>query len=704
MSLFIAIFIFLGVTLILALGAGKRFTRVLHVCAGWIAAVLAIATGVGALVGWIGFHAAVPFSILGNMHFALDPVRGGFIIVAAGVYAATLTFVTTSTERYPSRRATLFLSLYTLLFAAMLGILVSGDVISFIFTWEIMSLALWGLISFRIRSIQRWKASLRTIAFSEAGVIAGLAGLLLLAAGAGSTQLSVIAARVMDIPPAIRWVGFLLTFYGFGVKTGIIPVNVWMNDGYVAAPPAVRALFSGATLNLGVFALWIIDGPIAIHTPWMGLIVLVTGAITALLGIIYALTSHDLDKVLAQSSIENLGIVVAALGAGFAFVALGHPLLGGIALVAGLYHMVNHSVYKTALFLGAGAIDRATGTHDLDRLGGLMHRMPLLATVFLLAALAIAALPPFGGFVSEWLLLESLLRVVQVAAVPVRVTFALSGAMLALTAGLALTCFVMVAGTALLGPARSREAREAGRGVRSASWPMLVLVVLSFGLGVLATGFIPLLGGLVKPLAGADPSAILVPTFFGTGAGLPAGLVGALDTIGAGVGRGLLPLRGLVVLHSGGMATPVVFAMSMGLAALVIGLLLALVWVLVHFGTRRRKVVWRRAWNGGLRVLRPEMNYTATGFAAPVRVLFDTLLRPTVNERASRQGAFTTGVVHRMRLVNISERFIQAPLVTWALAISRVLARMHHGRSSLYAGYIMGMLLVALLAAAAVLR
>ncbi len=696
--MYVAAFIALGIATLLAFIPYPRVRAWLVGTCFVVVSGFVAAAGLMALLGHSWGSTAGPLALLEWLSFGLDPFRGFFLIVTAVVFATAIPLVVHDVMTYTRRRAGAFLTLIALLYAAMLAFFAATSVVSFVFAWEIAALAIWALVTFDYRLKGPVAAGYLTLALSEVGTLAGMAGLFLLAAWSGSLQLHVLGKMGASLSAAPLWAPFLLTFFGFGVKAGIIPVNAWLPEAHGSAPRSVSPILSGATLNLGVFALWIIDGPIATSHPRMALLVLVVGAATALTGIIYALTEHDLKRLLAQSSIENLGIVVAALGAGFAFVALGHPLLGGIALVAGLYHMVNHSVYKTALFLGAGAIDRATGTHDLDRLGGLMHRMPLLATVFLLAALAIAALPPFGGFVSEWLLLESLLRVVQVAAVPVRVTFALSGAMLALTAGLALTCFVMVAGTALLGPARSREAREAGRGVRSASWPMLVLVVLSFGLGVLATGFIPLLGGLVKPLAGADPSAILVPTFFGTGAGLPAGLVGALDTIGAGVGRGLLPLRGLVVLHSGGMATPVVFAMSMGLAALVIGLLLALVWVLVHFGTRRRKVVWRRAWNGGLRVLRPEMNYTATGFAAPVRVLFDTLLRPTVNERDSRQGAFTTGVVYRMQMVNVSNRIFLWPVRHAAEAIAHRLARLHHGTVTLYAAWILAVLLAALVA------
>ena len=157
------------------------------------------------------------------------------------------------------------------------------------------------------------------------------------------------------------------------IQTGILPVNIWMPAAYAAAPRALTPLFSGATLNLGIFTLLIVDGPLAVHNVSTALVVLVTGTLTALVGIVYALVERDITRLLTQSSIENLGIVVAALGAGFAFAALGKPIPAGMAMIAGLYHMTNHSAFKTMLFLGASGVRDAAGGDEMDRLGGLMR-------------------------------------------------------------------------------------------------------------------------------------------------------------------------------------------------------------------------------------------------------------------------------------------------------------------------------------------
>jgi len=325
-----------------------------------------------------------------------------------------------------------------------------------------------------------------------------------------------------------------------------------------------------------------------------------------------------------------------------------------------------------------------------------MRRMPWFATAFLIGALAIAALPPFNGFVSEWLLLESLLRVVEVASHPVRAVFALSGALLALTAGLALTCFVMLAGSALLGRPRS-AAVDAALVSLSTSVPMWLLVVACFGLGVLATAVIPVLGDLVRPLAGANPTAALVPAFFGTPHGLPAGLAADLSRIGVEVGRGVLPLRSLVVAHSGGAATPVIFAMSTALAFAVISLLLMSIWSMTSLLRRQRarRVV---AWDAGLARLQPRMGYTATAFAAPVRVLFGSVLRPVVREHQHSQGSFRIGLERETHVVHLVDRLFLHPISAAVKALGRSLAALHQGAVTRYATWVLAALLAALLA------
>lgn len=681
----------------------RQVQRAGFLAGGWVAALLVLTGAAQTLIDGVSvtFTPAV-LAILPGFGFALDPLRAFFLAIAAVVYGLSAAFVVRDASSYPPARMRLVFGFTTLLFAAMLAVLLATGVTSLMFAWEVMSLALAALVFLGGRSPRTTRAGLVTLAFSETGALAALAGLLVLAAAAHTLSLSGIAAAAPRLPRGVLWAGFLLTFFGFGVKTGILPVNAWMSEGYAAAPRGVLPIFSGATLNLGVFTLWVIDGPLASQVPDMALVVLATGALTAIIGIMYTFASHSLTRLLTQSSIENLGIVVAAFGAGFAFAAMEHPALAGLALVAGLYHMLNHSAYKTLLFLGSGAIGETAGD-DLDRLGGLMRRVPAFGTLFLLGAFAIAALPPFNGFVSEWLVLESLLRVVELGPIPVRIVFALSGALLALTAGLAVTCFVMLAASALLGLPRSHEAAAVTGMPPSATVPMGVLVMVCFALAMLATGVIPILGRFAADLTNVDPTGALVPEFFGHVQELPQDVTQALTQLGAEVGRGVLPLRGLVVLHAGTGGGPIMFAMSTALSFAVIALLLLLVWLFARGLRRHRRVAQRVPWDAGLARIRPEMTYTATTFAAPVRVLFHAVFNPEVAREEERQGAFLTAMSHREVRVHLVDRLLVNPLLAALQAAARLIARMHHGRVTVYATYVLMSLVAAMLAAAATL-
>lgn len=665
----------------------------------WAAVLLVFIAGAPVMAAGTS-ESVIPgaLAILPGFDFALDPLRAFFLIIAAGVYAVSAPFLLRDVRARPRPR--LVLTVTVLLFAAMLTVLIAAGVTSLMFGWEVMSLSLATLVFLGREHRIEVRAGLMTLAFSEAGALAALAGLLVLAGAAGTLSLAGIAAAAPQFSTGVVWAGFLLTFFGFGVKTAIMPVNGWMTDAYTAAPRGVLPLFSGATLNLGVFTLWVIDGPLASHALWPALVVLVVGALTALLGIMYALTESDMTRLLTRSSIENLGVVVAALGAGFAFAAMQRPVLAGLASIAGLYHMLNHSAYKTLLFIGAGGIGDAAGHDDMNRLGGLLRRAPWFGTVFLLGCFAIAALPPFNGFVSEWLTLQSLLRIVEVAPVPVRIVFGLCGAALALTAGLAVTCFAMLATSTLLGLPRSREAAGVPRMPPSVTAPMAVLIVVCFGLGVWATGVIPVLGRIAAPLLGTDATAALVPAFFGHASSLAAGVVHDLSQLGAQLGRGWLPLRGLVVLHSDAPRAGVVYAMSTALTFAVLACMLLVVWVLARVLRRRRRVTHRAPWNGGIPRLRPEMAYTPTTFAAPVRVLFDAVFDPEVARQEQRQGAFLTARQHHVVHVHLFDRLLVNPLMTGMQATAGWLARMHRGKVTVYAAYVLASFVAVMLAAA----
>jgi hydrogenase-4 component B len=460
-------------------------------------------------------------------------------------------------------------------------------------------------------------------------------------------------------------------------------------------------VLAGATLNLGLYGIFRVNAdllPASSLEP--GLVALVIGTLSAWVGILYATTDNDLKTLLGHSSIENAGIVTAGFGAGFIFTAAGTPELAAIAFLVALYHLVNHSLYKTLLFIGTGVVEHSAGTRDLDRLGGLIRRMPWTALGVLAGVLSIAALPPFNGFVSEWLTLQTFLRSAELSSIGVKIVFALCGAGLALTAALAVTCFAKLFAMGFLGMSRSPEAEQASETTSPALVSIAILATLCLLLGVLPTYVIGALDHAVQPITQRSAAAELVPPFFADSPGheaLPPAFAGEFHDLGAQVGQGIAPGPGLVILHRGGTANPVVFAASPTYLILVLAGLLVLVFLVVRGTVARRRTVARRVcWDGGIRRLLPEMSYTATGFSNPVRVIFDAIFRPTIVEDTRETVAehFRTAIRREAETVHIVDRLVLNPARKLTLGVALTLARMHHGRLNAYVSYAILSLLV----------
>ncbi|HXQ22711.1 MAG TPA: proton-conducting transporter membrane subunit, partial [Candidatus Acidoferrales bacterium] len=318
---------------------------------------------------------------IGTLTVSLDRLSGLFLLVAAIVVLASSIFSVSYLERYLEHYSLkAFSAWYLLLFASIVLILVADDALLFLLAWEAMSISSYLLVNFENERDESSRAAFLMLAMGEVGFVAVVVALLYLAANAGSLEFTALKAASVNLGPAARWLVFLLTFFGFGVKAGLVPINGWLPRAHPAAPANVSAILSGAILNLGLYGIVRVNlDLVPVHAVSAGLVVLVVGTISALVGILYATIEDDLKAMLAHSSIENIGIVTTGLGAGLIFTAYGRPALAGIAFIAAFYHMVNHSAYKTLLFLGAGTVDDRTGTRDLNRLGGLIRAMPWTA-------------------------------------------------------------------------------------------------------------------------------------------------------------------------------------------------------------------------------------------------------------------------------------------------------------------------------------
>ncbi len=559
--------------------------------AGYLAAALLGLGGAGAglagVLGWT-WRAALPAVLpLGGIALEMDPLGGLFVALVAGAAVpASLAGLEHAREDRHGGLA------YLGFIGAMIALPLAANVLTFLLAWELMSLASYALVLQGGRSRESVRAAWVYAVMTHAGLGCLLAGMLLVGAWTGGFAFADWRAAAPGLAPGARGVAFALLGLGFAAKAGVIPLHVWLPLAHPAAPAHVSALMSGVMIKLGVYGLlragldWLGGGP-----AWWGVTVMLAGTVSALVGVLYALVDHDLKRLLAFHSIENVGIILIGLGAGMTFRAAGRPDLGVLGVAAGLYHTLNHAAFKALLFLAAGAVLHGTGTRNMEELGGLIKRMPWTAAAFLVGSVAIAGLPPLNGFVSEWLTFQTLLQNLAVPRVGLNLAFTLALAGLALTAGLALACFVKAFGITFLALPRSTAAagaREAGRPLRGA---MTLLALACVALGLAPTLVLPVLARVAVPLAGASA---------------PPPLGGALT------------LR--VSDDFASLSTPVVAA---ALALAVVVPLAALTAV----GVGRRQRI-SETWGCGRLVQTARMEYTATAFANPFKRVFDFFYRP----------------------------------------------------------------------------
>jgi formate hydrogenlyase subunit 3/multisubunit Na+/H+ antiporter MnhD subunit len=538
----------------------------------------------------IVLHAATLLPLTGT-DVVLTPLGALFVLLVVLVaLPASLHAVGYARHGLDSRLAAGVLPLFVM---TMLFVPQAGSVATFMVLWELMALTSLLLVLVdharrdAVRSAGAWYATL-----THVGATSILIAFLLLAAHAPGQTFAVISLHAHRLSGWTRGLAFMLAVVGFGSKAGAVPFHVWLPKAHPEAPSPVSALMSGAMVALGVYGI-ILTGDVLLGggPAWWWLVVTALGVISALFGSLHAASSTDLKRLLAYSTTDNMGLVLLALGASGLFTATAHSQLAELGLVAALVLLVNHAAIKGALFLSAGSIQDATGTRDLDQLGGLVRRMPQSGALFLVAAAAICALPPLNGFIGEWLLFQSLLHGVGIGSTAGDVAIPTALAAMALTAGLTIVAFVKATGIGLLGRPRSTAAAEA----TEVAWPMRVgvglLAAVCVVLGVLPVVVIP---AAERAASSALPGASTTP------------LAGALDLALAGA-RGVL--------------APVALTSALVVAILVIvGLRRVL--------ARRPAPRVTEAWGCGRELQTSRMQYTAASFAEPVQRVFDDVLRP----------------------------------------------------------------------------
>src|SRR5690242_11789881 len=432
-------------------------------------------------------------------HFRIDALAAFFLTVInlGGAAASLFAFGYGQDEQTPGR----VLPFFPAYLAGMNLVVLADDAFSFLVAWEFMSLTSWALVVAHHQKQENLRAGYVYLLMASFGTLALLFAFGLLAGANGDYQFDAI--RASHPSAALAALVLILAILGAGSKAGVVPLHVWLPLAHPAAPSHVSALMSGVMTKVAVYGfVRIVFDLLGTPVWWWSLLVLAIGGITAVMGVLYALMEHDLKRLLAYHTVENIGIIYIGLGLALAFKAHGMAAPAALALTAGLFHVFNHSVFKSLLFFGAGAVLSASGERDMEHLGGLIHRMPQTAFVFLVGCVAISALPPLNGFVSEWLTFQAILLSPQLPSWGLKFLVPAVGALLALSAALAAACFVKAFGISFLGRPRTSVVATAPEADGFSLGAMFGFAALCFVAGILPGLFIDALAPAVHDLIG----------------------------------------------------------------------------------------------------------------------------------------------------------------------------------------------------------
>jgi formate hydrogenlyase subunit 3/multisubunit Na+/H+ antiporter MnhD subunit len=554
-------------------------------------------------------------------------------------------------------------ALLNVFIASMCLVPAADNVGTFLFAWEVMALSSYLLVVSDPEQQDASTAGLWYVAMTHAGFLALLAAFILLGQG-GSWEFPALHATAAVLTPAARVAVFILAAAAFGSKAGLVPLHVWLPRAHPAAPSHVSALMSAAMVNLGVYGIArVVFDLLPPGPPWWGGVLLTVGVITALTGVLYSVAETHLKRVLAYSTVENLGLVFIALGFGLLMRGYGYGPLASMGLVAALLHTVNHAVFKSLLFLSAGSVVHGAGHASMEAFGGLIKRMPLTATLSLIGALALAGLPPLNGFPSEWLTFQVLVAGAQHTAPALAILLPLALAGVALVAGLAAVSGVRLFGITFLALPRSEGARHAHECTAIMIAAMAVPAAACIALGVAPTIVLPELSRIVSDL------------------GQPAG---SLST-GLSLSVPLVSSR----MWGAGIALLVV---TVGLAAAAV----------VRLTGRRRTVRVGAAWNCGRIAQSARSEYTAAAFAEPLKRIFTGFYRPTQEVTVDvhpESRYFVRAIRLRADLAPWIEQTLYEPLLRVTRAASNRMGLLHSGSIHFYLALLPGALLMLLLIA-----
>jgi hydrogenase-4 component B len=506
-------------------------------------------------------------------------------------------------------------------------------------SWEIMSLSSFFLVIYDHTSAENRKAGYLYFVFSHVGAMFILAAFGILYGHSGSFLFS----SGSSIPDSAKIMVLILSFIGFGSKAGVFPFHVWLPHAHPAAPSHISAVMSGVMIKTGIYSIVRLYASLGLHTPLFGEIVLVAGMISGILGVVYALGQHDLKRLLAYHSVENIGIILIGIGIGMLGVSSGNPIMAVLGFSGGLLHVLNHAIFKSLLFMGAGMVIQKTGTRTIDMLGGLLKKMKITGLTFLVGSLAISGLPPFNGFVSEFFIYLGGFRGVALDKT-VFVLSIMAIISLAIIGGLALACFTKVVGVVFQGEPRSPGALAVDEKGPAMLAPMLILAAICVIIGVFPQMFIVL----------------------------------ALKAIPvSGLGYGRIPMEPFIRMTG-----------NITLAATIFFVILLVLIVLRLVLYRGKTIGSAGTWGCGFTQPTTKMQYTGTSYAASILAFFRPAA-PLQEDHPAIHGRFPQKTHYRSHVDDIAEIHMARVVVNPVLWMFDRLRWIQHGDIHLYIGYIL---------------
>ena len=634
----------------------------------------------GTLGGILGLAAAAPillsgtvatYSAIGLFPFTqfvvrFDPLAALMVGVISLLVTVCSLYSIAYVREYIGRGAWVMCFFMNTFIASMVALVVMDNALYFLIFFELMSLASYFLVVFD-QNNESVSAGFLYFLIAHAGSILIMAAFFILYSYSGSMNFADF--RLVKLPGHTASLVFVLAFLGFGAKAGMVPLHSWLPRAHPAAPSHASALMSGVMVKIGVFGI-IKVGIDLLGSPtlWWGLMVLGFGAVSAVLGVLYALAEHDIKRLLAYHTVENIGIILLGVGTGMIAAATGHPTLAALGLMAGLYHLLNHAVFKGLLFLGAGSVLFRVHTKDMEHMGGLAKRMPITALCFLIGSMAISALPPLNGFVSEWFTYQALFSMSLGDEWLPRLAGPIAVVMLALTGALAVMCFVKVYGVTFSGLPRSTHAEHATEVPTPMLLGMGTLAVMCVLLGIGTSAVAPIL----TQVAGATLNQAMVPEV----------------------------ASGLVVFP----ANPEQATLSTPLIALLLLSATILPLLLLHFlkGARTERKQGVDAWACGYHQ-EESMTVSASGFTQNLRASFAPLyqLRTALDVSGKAHMQLDRLIAKVAALEPWWDVHAIAPIMAWVQCTGRQVQKLQRGDFRIYCLYIIAALVILLFVVAA---